>query len=360
MYDLVILRTPDRIGDYTLWHDAIPEYKKKYDGKKILLITVKDLLPLMQEECIFNDIITYDHNRLIHDIRYLFSFLRRIRKVEAGVTIYPFRTRNIVGDIFVSCIRSKEKIGLKYVREKGLSFRNLCNQFFNHCYTRLIDTNNVIHEIEAIELFTREVVNPNYRYGYNRFVLNETDKFSKKKYAVIALSASQKQKIWSVYSFASIINEIPDEYDIVLSGYGHEDEERATIVCENVNNKDRIVSMVGKTTILQLVSLIAHSCFVVGNDSSAVHIAAATCVPSICVLHGAHFNRFVPYPQHLPFQKYYPRAVYFKMDCYWCGYNCKKPIIDETYECLRRVTVDMVKIELNKLLDEINNGIFDE
>ena len=103
-----------------------------------------------------------------------------------------------------------------------------------------------------------------------------------------------------------------------------------------------------------LVCLISKSSFVLGNDSAAIHIAAACRVPSVCYIHGAHFGRYVPYPNDLPEMEYHPRCVYNKMDCYWCGYRCNVEFNPEMpFYCLRTITVDIVKKELLKLLNDI-------
>jgi len=53
--------------------------------------------------------------------------------------------------------------------------------------------------------------------------------------------------------------------------------------------------LAGKTTIAQLVELIRNASLLIGNDSAAIHMAAATQTPSVCILGGGHYGRFLPY-----------------------------------------------------------------
>ena len=160
------------------------------------------------------------------------------------------------------------------------------------------------------------------------------------------------KKIWEVEKFIElidIIHSIHSDYNILLSGAGNNDIKMAQTIINGVAKKKRIYNLVNKTSIIDLISIISKAKFVVGNDSAAVHIAAATHVPSICIFHGAHYGRFLPYPNHLPNIEYHPHAIFVKMPCFGCGYKCTQQERDN-YECLHRVTVDMVRESLKYVI----------
>ena len=178
---------------------------------------------------------------------------------------------------------------------------------------------------------------------------------STSNYALIAVSSSADTKIWPAERFAVLIDMIPSKYGIVLSGAGDADVKRAETIINNVKDKLRICNMINKTSVQSMFVLIAHSRFVIGNDSAAVHIAAASHVPSICLFHGAHFGRFLPYIESIGNIKYHPRIVYNKMDCYNCNFKCKWPNA-VPFPCLDQVSVDMAAEELSKLLIELKDN----
>lgn len=351
-FDLVIVRV-DRIGDYVLWHDTIEVYKKKYADKKVLLICPSALLSLTQEEPFFTEILTYDHQKAKDSHKYLWDLFLKMRKISSYEVIYPSWRRSVLGDIIVSGIKAPQKIGMRGVPDVKYSFSSLLNRFFNVFYSKLVDSPESTNEIKAIEHFTKCVIYEGYSYGLNKLTANSSSPVRSKRYAVIAFSAYNKFRIWSIDNFVKLIDCIPLDYDIVLTGYGADDDVRAQFIINNVKVRERIINLVSKTTIPQLIALIDHSTFVVGNDSSAIHIAAATQTPSMCILPGAHFSRFVPYPDDIATIKYKPRAVFYKMDCYGCNYSCTRPITD-SYECLRNITVEMASKELEVLLQEID------
>lgn len=354
-YDLVIVRD-DAIGDFILWHDTISAYYDSFIGKKVLFICDDKLQELAEQESLFTTVIGYNRKRMLNSLKYKFSFLKQLHSVKADLLLYPTWTQHVIGDAFVFSIRAKIKIGMVgNVGDNYSSWKTVVRKISYKMFDKLVPPPSVDNEIKVIEHFTKEVVSPIYRYGLHPLKVRHISFDLPEKYMVLSLSASNQYRVWNMRNFAQVINHIPNEYFVVLSGVGNDDVERATIIKQDVDNPSRLIDMVNKTSVVEMVSLISRACFVVGNDSAAVHIAAATRVPSICAFHGAHFNRFLPYPDDMPQPYYNPRAVYVKMDCYGCCYQCDKPI-DGSYYCLKQVTPDMVIKEMNRMLKEMKEN----
>ena len=60
------------------------------------------------------------------------------------------------------------------------------------------------------------------------------------------------------------------------------------------------VNLIGKTGLPELVTLIRHAQLVIGNDSGAMHIAAALEIPVLAVFGPTPANRYGPYPPSRP------------------------------------------------------------
>ena len=85
---------------------------------------------------------------------------------------------------------------------------------------------------------------------------------------------------------------------------------------------------------------------------AGIHIAAAVKTPSVCILGGGHFGRFLPYPKNLLGQCE-QIVVYKKMDCYGCNWNCvytKRR--NEVVPCVQQIDVDMVIKAVHELLSK--------
>lgn len=351
-YDLVIVRD-DAIGDFFIWIDTLKAYEEKYKGKKVLLICDTNISEVAMGSDFFTEVISYTKKDVMKSPSKFFLLLKNTKKIEAKEVLYPIWTHHLIGCLIVMSIKSKRKIGMtcKFV-DKGYSVRTIFKKFFDKHIIESIDISDDLNEIKAIEYFTQRVTVRTYKYGYNKLEPKGEIKGLDDKYVLVSLSSSVDYKIWNMSRFAMLINMIPRSYVVVLSGVGDGDMKRASEIKKLVDNSVRLIDMVNKTSVKEMVLLISKAVFVIGNDSAAVHIAAATHVPSVCLLHGAQFGRFLPYPTDLPFPYFCPRPVYFKMDCYGCNFHCTL-IKNGSYECLDKVTVEMAGRELKKLINEI-------
>lgn len=341
-YDVIVVRV-DAIGDFILWRDSLDAYRKMLEGKRSLLICADLVRPLAEQEGVFSDIWSFNRKKFEFDFSYFRKQLRYLRQLSADSVIYPNWERHRMGDLMVHAIQAPVKIGMA-----GKEKRYIESRYYDRQYTTRVPNPETTSELLAIEWFTRKVVSADYRYGARPLIPAEPQQIDG-RYAVFALSASDSRRVWSAEHFAEVIDTIPDSYRIVLAGAGKEDIGRAEVIQNRARNKNRIVNLINRTSLTELVSVIAHSQFVIGNDSAAVHIAAATRVPSVCILPGAHYNRFVPYPQNtlIP-EAFLPRPVYHKMDCFGCAYHCIYPV-KERYECLRQVSVEDVVNKMKEL-----------
>ena len=341
-YDLVIVRT-DALGDYVIWHDCLSAYQEQFVGKKVLLICADLVSPLAEQEPFFTDIISFSRGHFGRNLCYCINIIWSVKRIYADNVLYPIWQRHPSGDAFVASIKSPRKVGMMS------NSKRISTKFFDRYYTELLDFNSSNSEIKAVEYYTQKVVLSSYKYGYNILGLKSHYQELEQDYVVIAFSASTESKSWELEKFAQVIDAVPPKYKVVLTGAGKYDEMKVERLIHMVNNKSRVINLVNKTSVVDLVSLIAYSELVIGNDSAAVHIAAATRVKSICVLLGAHFGRFLPYPEDLPFKDYLPITVYSQMPCCGCNYNC---IYEDQspYECIKRISAGAVIKEVEKNL----------
>lgn len=345
-YDLVIVRT-DRIGDYVIWHDTISAYKQRFQNKKVLLICNDSVSSLAQEEDFFTELLTFNIGEIKKSPRYAFEFIKSLKRIKADTLVNSVWERTWYADIFSLAIRANQKIGILPKKPIGYYIN-----YYNKQYDCLYDCNNCVSEISADEMFAQKAIWEDYRYGCYPLRVSAKSPEIRGLYAVVSFTTSTTQKDWPLDRFVSIINRIPIKYSVVLTGAGRYDEVCGRVIEERVENKGRILNYVGKTSVSEMVALISKATFVIGNDSSAVHIAAATNVPSIAILSGCHYKRFLPYPTDVVL-KVPPRVVSYLMDCYNCEYNCIYPD-KEPLECIKRITVEMVEKELKLLLDTID------
>lgn len=109
------------------------------------------------------------------------------------------------------------------------------------------------------------------------------------------------------------------------------------------------INLAGKTSLPEFCELVRRAQFLVGNETSAIHIAAAVGTPSICLLGGGHFGRFVPYPSGMPGSS--PEPVYEPMPCFGCSWNCHLPHLKgRAVPCVTAINVVAVSAAIEQVL----------
>lgn len=164
--------------------------------------------------------------------------------------------------------------------------------------------------------------------------------------------SSVHKRNWEKEKFVEIIKRLLVSTDapIIIAG-GKSEVVVTSYILNQLPASQKLIDATGKSTLPQLIQLIADSKLVISNETSAIHIAAATRTPSVCILGGGHFGRFTPYPDNMDFK---PACVYEPMDCYNCNWKCKfHTSEDEPFPCISAISVEhlwtKIQIELATL-----------
>lgn len=351
--DLLLIKV-DAIGDYVIWQDSLKAYKEMYAGKKVLLLCNQIVYPIALQDSFFSEVWTVDRKKFLFSSKYRVNLLNRLCSCEFGEIISPVLSREyIYNDILVKMAVSRVKIGYNGdISNMTLKEQRKGNRY----YSKLVDKPSFLtSELLVNAYFVNQVYNAGFvpqlpilpEGKQENLVIGST------KYVVFSISASYYPRAWSAVSFAEVASFLSKEYTIVLLGFGKADREKGDEFLKAISNSAEVNDLINKTSILETIAVIRNATLVIGNDSSAVHIASATRTPSICIAPGAHYKRFVPYPESISDKFFHPRVVVNSMPCFGCNYHCCFPI-DNQLKCIKDVTVSMVMQELNNLLDDIN------
>ena len=108
-------------------------------------------------------------------------------------------------------------------------------------------------------------------------------------------------------------------------------------------------NIIGTTSLPEMTGIIAGARMVVGNDSSAIHLAAAVATPAVCLLGGGQYGRFFPYHVEVPTGSSFPVPVFCMMECFGCEWRCAYTIDGSCpAPCISQITVDMVITQIEK------------
>lgn len=334
----------DSIGDFILWLDAAKEFRNLYPNKKITLIANQDWAELAGSMPYWDEVITVNRKYLTRNPIYRFRTLRKMRRLGFEVVINPVFSREYLrGDCLVRASGATHKIGFAGDVSNITSWhKNISDRW----YTKLLpSTPEPLMELQRNAEFMKDLGLVNFRAHLpsiprklrlnRKFIIDNS-------YCVIVPGASRSGKQWPIENIMELIIKLnkTKSWRFVLCG-----NQKETPQCDHIANTlgEGVINLAGKTSLLELVEIIRGAEIVVSNDTSAIHIAAAVCSPSVCILGGGHFGRFMPYQVELEENQVVPVPVIKKMECYGCNWQCTKPHKKGTaVPCISNISVNQV------------------
>lgn len=161
---------------------------------------------------------------------------------------------------------------------------------------------------------------------------------------VVHPSATMQTKLWPAKRFASVIDHVAKRTRLLPVLIGAADTMKvARAVVEAA--KTPTLSLAGRTSLGQLIALLAHSALFLGNDSGPAHIAAATRCPTAIIFSGTNDPKVWKPPGHNV------RAIWHYVECSPCERRfCRNP------RCLLGITVQDVTTTIDQLISLAQPG----
>ena len=333
--DILILRL-DAIGDFILWLDSARHFRKIFPGRHITLIGNSIWTDLAKELPYFDDVIEIPQSRYRGRFKFIKSLIWdffRFKYWSANIVIHPVISRSLHSNLIARWISSptkiapsgdKKNLNQKINRIPGFSYESTCRWYsqiipiLNNGTMELMSNAEFMSKLSGI---TIEPQLPNLRGLLN---LNTDKQIPSKPYVVIVPGANDTKRTWGTEKFSQTIQTLPQDISIVICG-SHSEKKLTQTLTDMIKSKARdVMNLGGKTTLMELIFIISQAKYVIGNESSAIHIASSLHVPSIAILGGGHFGRFLPYQigNDVSLPSYAPQIAHHKMVCYGCNWNC--------------------------------------
>ncbi len=340
--EVVLLIRQDAIGDFVMWLDTAKEYRKLYppDKYKIVLVGNKIWCDLAKELPLWDEVLPVNVKAFKTLSLYRWNILREVRSFGAKIAIQPTFSREFYhGD---SLIRAS--YALRKVSSVGdMSNRNwLKKTIADGWHTELIPTSTkIMTELERNAEFFQGLSLKPYQANYPKlkFPHTTTTNWWEREYYVLFPGVSTALRQWPVECFAEIADRIYNQTGLtgILDGAPSDKP-----LAESIQSISSASLEWAGTLLEELPQLLKYTRFMVSGETSAVYIAAAVETPVVCVLGGAYFGRFLPYPE-LTGQKFVLETVSYPMSCYGCNAKCVYPLqTNESAPCVSNISVDAV------------------
>ena len=128
-------------------------------------------------------------------------------------------------------------------------------------------------------------------------------------------------------------------------------DENAGDAAARFGSDPRVIDLMGKTSLPELLDVLKHAAGVISNDTGPAHLSIALGTPTVVVVGGGHFGSFVPYPAEASPAN--ARFVFEEMACYHCFWRCHlRASRFDVFPCVSAVPVDKVWREIDALIPE--------
>lgn len=338
---ILIIKT-DAIGDYILFRNFLEEVKKteQYQDYQIDLLgnSLWQNIALQYDKNIISHFYFVKAIDLYHRPLQVLNLGWKLFKQNYTIILQPSYTRNFINDGLAALTKAKQIIGFDGDFEAiAPKIKKKTDKFYTE---KFILPTTIYFEFDRTKFFFE-------RFLQRKIFIKKASLpvlLKKSNTIMIFPGAGYVKRNWEIEKFATTLELLltHTSYKIILAG-GRSEEAIGTYLTEKLIS-DRIENLINRTTLVQLTQLIASSTLVIANETSAVHIASACNVPSVCILGGGHFNRFAPYPNQPQ-----PDCVYELLPCFNCNWNCKFETTKEApYPCISIVSVEQVWSKITK------------
>lgn len=323
------------IGDIVLSTPLIKKIKDTYPDSDITYVTTPSGEAILKNNPHLNNIIVYDKRGEHKGISGVWQLGKRLRYENFNMVITPHRY--LRSSILSWLSRSPIRKGYDIASGSCL-------------FTEKIKYDRTKHEVEKLLSF----VDPENKKRYEiELYPGEKEKMKgdnlwkenlleDKKVVVLAPGSKWFTKQWPVEYFNKLAESLKKLSNVRLIVVGGKDEINLPI------EKENIIDMRGKTSLLELADILSRADVVVTNDSSPIHIASAFKKPRIFALFGPTIEKFGFFPWSL-------NSKVFQVDglkCRPCGIHGGKSCPEKHFKCMRDILPEEVFNEIKKYLGE--------
>ena len=345
---LLIIKT-DAIGDYILFRNFIEIVKKSevFNDYKIDLLgnnLWQDLAHQYDSPFIENFFLIVPDDLYESPFK-TFRLGWRLFKNNYQTVLQPTFARTLITDGLAGLTAANQIIGFEGDTERiNIRYKAKTDKFYSQ---KLLLPEGIDFEFDRSRLFFERVLKQPVTLSGPSIVWE-----SRKRQGIIIFpGAGVMKRSWEGEKFLALIKLIVQHssHPVYLAG-GLQEKQMGGFLMENLPPKS-VNNLIGTTSLSQLVELIGNAALIIANETSAIHIAAATQTKAVCILGGGHFERFAPYPEHIQSR---PFCVYEKMECYYCNWNCKYQTGEnEPFPCIQNVSLEKVWQATVQLLEGI-------
>lgn len=339
----------DSLGDLTLFLPTIQSLRSSNPDCNISIVTPANYSTFLVQTNLFDHVIPVNLYAYSRNLLYRLKLVRLLSTLHATILIQGRSARDIwVDDVIAWTINAPLKTAISgdYIHTSQpiqCIADNVYNKLLPYHGNHQLQINSTI--ADSLDIQSTHLLDPlpSCQPPLERLSLPS-------RYIVLFPGASTVHRQWPPSNFASVAKHIAITIGLPIIICGASSE--ISLAYEIQSHCDfSIIDLVAKTSISQLFHVIAGAELLLSNDTSAVHIAALTATPSICIVGGGELGKFLPYPRSHPNK---PFVEYTEMSCFGCQWRCTNDNYqpDAPFPCISAVSIEKVLDQLTSFFNE--------
>ena len=347
---ILVLRV-DALGDFVVWLDAAQALRALYPSAEITLVGNKTWQALAEQVPVFDRVWGMDRKRFVTNPLYRFRFLARVRREGFETLLNPIFSRDFLwSDTLARASGIAERVC--YSGDFSI-ITPLLMRLVDSWYTRVIGSRpEMRQELERNADFVRALGAADFRAGLPVLprAPGRPEGFPMGDYYVLVPGAGKAYRQWPLENYAQIARRLHGRlgWTGIIVGAG---QDRALGERLAADGDAAIQDWTGRTSLGDLIRVIAGARLVVGSETSGLHIAAALTTPSVCILGGGHYGRYVPYRTERTTAQALPMAASHPMPCFGCNWACIYTVPpDQPKPCVADISTETVWQAIEALL----------
>ena len=344
----------DGIGDFILFLDAAKGLRELYKDKKIILTCPGSVKQLALDSGYFDEVICF--SRVSSQFLKPNEIIEKIKPLDCEVLIHASISRDFFSEAVVAAIKADKKITMPFAYLYDDKYHKWVLSNYDELLNVSLDDMVLTINAEMV----KKLGNVNFKSSSPTISVAEQNLLVPNNYFAVFLGGSSIVKRWHVEKWYEVAKYITKTTGLNCVLLGDTDELNQVTYFEK-KNEFKFYSYVGRTSLNELIYLISKSKFLIGNDTSAIHIAAALKVKSLCVSSAAALERFYPYKAD-NLNGYEPCFIRKRVDCEGCSFskdtfiNCVKgKTLDPVKHCLRDITANEFIERFNEFVGSVKN-----
>lgn len=173
-----------------------------------------------------------------------------------------------------------------------------------------------------------------------------------KRLIAVAPHANAQDRMWNINNYLELLQRISKAYDdVVFIVFGGDGAKQLTDVLEKSHVADRLVNLIGKTSIGVMAGILKRCCLYIGCNTGPVHIAAAWGVSTVEIIPHPMDGNPAEYTSPLRYKAWGNKSyvVRPRTALPGCGGSCYA----RKAHCIEQITVEEAFAEVQKAMKNI-------